>query len=286
MKPAIAVRDLGIRFFLSHYRNPTVHSGLVRFLRGRRKPEEFWALRHVSFEVPVGSVLGIIGSNGSGKSTMLRVLSRILAPDEGEIEIRGRVSSLISLGAGFQPNLSGIENIFYNGMLLGLSRAEIDRKLQSIVEFTDLGDRIDTPIGTYSSGMRARLGFSIAIHVEPEIVVVDEVLAVGDAKFKEKCKTKFEELFARGATVVMVQHSMEAILELCAQCLWIDRGTLRMAPAEPEDVVRAYLESQGAPLPDMLTHPEIYAERKRERERIREQLATEPLAPPRAITSL
>lgn len=244
---AIRARDLGIRFFIRHQRSPTVHSGLVRFIRRRPGPEEFWALRNVSFEVPTGRVFGIIGANGSGKSTLLRVLARIYAPDEGEVEIRGKVSSLITLGAGFQVQLSGLENIQYNGMLLGLTRPQVQARLKDIVEFADLGSFIDAPVRTYSSGMRARLGFSVAVHVDPEIVVVDEVLVVGDAQFRQRCADKMKELFSQGTTVVMVQHSMEAIVEMCHQAMWLERGAVREI-GRPYDVVKSYLTSRGIPM--------------------------------------
>jgi lipopolysaccharide transport system ATP-binding protein len=243
---AIRVKDLGIRFLIRHQRAPTVHSGLVRFLKRGGKPEEFWALRNVSFEVGSGRVFGIIGPNGSGKSTMLRVLSRILAPDEGEVELRGQVSSLLSLGAGFHAELTGLENITYNGILLGLSRQEIERRKDKIIEFSGLGARIDTPVRTYSTGMRARLGFSVAVHVDPEILVVDEVLVVGDARFRERCANKMRELFSAGATVVMVQHNLEAVLQMCHECLWLQDGSIRQL-GRPLDVVNAYLASQDLP---------------------------------------
>lgn len=241
---AIRAKDVGIRFMIRHQRAPTIHSGIVRRLK-RAGMEEFWALRNVTFDVPVGSAFGMIGSNGSGKSTMLRVLARILAPDEGEVEVRGRASALISLGAGFEPELSGRENIFFNGMLLGLSREEIEERLDAIIAFADLpGNFIDAPVRTYSSGMRARVGFSVAVHVDPEILIVDEVLTVGDARFRTKCKEKFKELFGKGTTVIMVQHNLETILELTQEVLWLDRGHLMML-GRPAAVVRAYLESQG-----------------------------------------
>lgn len=245
MDAAVSVRNVGVRFLIRHLRAPTVHSGLVRYLRRRPSAEEFWALRGVSFDVPTGRVLGIIGPNGSGKSTMLRVLARILAPDEGEVAVRGRVSSLISLGAGFEPTLSGIENIYFNGMLMGLSRTEINRRLEQIIDYAELpGKFIDAPVRTYSSGMRARLGFSVAVHVDPEILIVDEVLTVGDAKFREKCRRTFQELFGRGATVVMVQHNLDVITSLCQETIWLERGGIR-ARGEPNEIVAAYLESQG-----------------------------------------
>jgi homopolymeric O-antigen transport system ATP-binding protein len=243
---AIRVNDLGIRFLIRHQKAPTVHSGLVRYLKREGKPEEMWALRHVSVEIPSGSVFGIIGQNGSGKSTMLRVLSRILAPDEGQIELRGQVSSLLSLGAGFQPELTGLENITYNGILLGLSKQEIERRKDTIIEFSGLGGRIDTPVRTYSTGMKARLGFSVAVHVDPEILVVDEVLVVGDARFRERCANKMRELFSAGATVVMVQHNLEAVLQMCHRCLWLQDGMMRML-GDPLEVVNTYLASQDLP---------------------------------------
>lgn len=243
---AIKAEDVGIRFVIRHTKSPTIHSGITRFLKGKNPPEPFWALRNVSFEVPRGRVFGIIGANGSGKSTMLRTLARIYAPDEGTIRLRGKVSSLITLGAGFNPNLSGEQNIFYNGLLLGLSRQEIARKYQAIADFADLGDFIDAPVRTYSSGMRARLGFSVAVHVEPEILVVDEVLVVGDAAFRQKCADKMKELFQGGTTVVMVQHNMDAIVSMCHEAMWLDKGSIREI-GKPIEVVNHYLTSRKLP---------------------------------------
>jgi ABC-type polysaccharide/polyol phosphate transport system ATPase subunit len=245
---AIRARDLGLRFRIrAHQGPPTVHSGIVRFLKHRQPSKEFWALRHLTFDVAKGSVLGVIGSNGSGKSTLLRVLARIHAPDEGELAIRGKVSSLITLGAGFNANLSGMENIRYNALLLGLTKQDIADKLDDIVKFAELGDFINAPVRTYSSGMRARLGFSVAIHVDPEILVVDEVLAVGDARFRQRCAEKMQELFSRGVTVVLVNHSMEAILQMSHRCMWLDKGAIKKL-GEPVDVVKEYLTFSGLPM--------------------------------------
>lgn len=242
---AIRGEDVGVRFHIRHH-TPTVHSGLVRFLKKGPKPDEFWALRHIDFEIPQGSVFGFIGANGSGKSTMLRAIARIYHPDEGSLQVRGKVSNLISLGAGFEKTLSGMENITYNGMLLGLTRQEIERKREAIIEFADIGKFINAPVRTYSSGMRARLGFSIAVHVDPEILVVDEVLVVGDAAFRQKCSEKIRELFGNGATVVMVQHNMDVIVEMCQKVMWLDKGQCRME-GDPLTVANVYLESRGLP---------------------------------------
>jgi ABC-type polysaccharide/polyol phosphate transport system ATPase subunit len=191
-------------------------------------------------------VFGIIGSNGSGKSTLLRTLARIYFPDEGDLEIRGKVSSLITLGAGFQLELTGMENIYYNGMIMGLSKAEIEKKKDAIIDFADIGAFINEPVRTYSSGMRARLGFSVAVHVDPQILVVDEVLVVGDAAFRQRGADKMRELFKKGTTVVMVQHNMDVIVELCQRVMWLDKGHIQTI-GEPLEVVNAYLTSRNLP---------------------------------------
>jgi ABC-2 type transport system ATP-binding protein len=245
-QPAIRARNLGIRFFLRGQVNPTVHSAIARFIKHRPSRRDFWALRNVTFEIPQGQVFGVIGSNGSGKSTLLRTLARIYYPDEGDLEIRGKVSSLITLGAGFQLELSGMQNIFYNGMILGLTKAEIEKKKDAIIDFADLGTFINEPVRTYSSGMRARLGFSVAVHVDPQILVVDEVLVVGDAAFRQRCADKMRELFTQGTTVVMVQHNMDVILEMCQRVMWLDKGQIQQIGA-PLEVVNAYLESRNLP---------------------------------------
>lgn len=245
---AIRARNLGLRFWLKGTRDATVHSRISHFLQRKPPMEEHWAVRNLSFDVARGEVLGVIGSNGSGKSTLLRVLARIYHPDEGEVMIRGKVSSLITLGSGFQGQLTGRQNIQYNGLLLGLSRDQITSRLDSMIEFAELGKFIDQPVRTYSSGMRARLGFSVAVHVDPEILVVDEVLVVGDARFRQRCADKMRELFERGTTVVMVQHNMEAILQMSHRCMWLDKGSQRMI-GKPQEVVEAYLKSSGQKLP-------------------------------------
>lgn len=200
------------------------------------------ALEDVSFTVEAGQSLGIVGSNGSGKSTLLKVLSGILKPERGKVEINGRVAALIELGAGFHPEISGRENIYINGAVLGLSRREIDKRYDEIVEFSGLADFIEEPVKNYSSGMYVRLGFSVAIHTDPDVLLIDEVLAVGDAAFSHRCLRRIEELLGTGRTVVMVSHSLELIESLSDTVLWLDHGRVAGAGA-PRQVVDAYRQA-------------------------------------------
>ncbi|MGI9034362.1 MAG: ABC transporter ATP-binding protein [Acidimicrobiales bacterium] len=222
---AITVDAVSKRFRLYHERNQSLKSALLQRRRGRF--EEFWALRDVSLDVPRGTAMGLIGENGSGKSTLLKCMARILRPDSGHISTDGKVSALLELGAGFHHELSGRENVYLNGSILGLSKKELDRKFDEIVGFAGLERFIDTPVKNYSSGMYLRLGFSVAINVNPDVLLVDEVLAVGDENFQRRCRTKFEELRAAGKTVVLVSHALETIRELCGLAAWLDGGTLR-----------------------------------------------------------
>jgi lipopolysaccharide transport system ATP-binding protein len=185
-----------------------------------------WALRDISHEIKRGEVVGVIGGNGAGKSTLLKILSRITEPTEGEVEIHGRVGSLLEVGTGFHPDLTGRENIFLNGAILGMRRAEIQRKFADIVRFAEIDDFIDTPVRHYSSGMYVRLGFAVAAHMEPEILIVDEVLAVGDAQFQRKCLGKLDDVARSGRTVLFVSHNMAAIQRLCTSALLLQRGRL------------------------------------------------------------
>jgi lipopolysaccharide transport system ATP-binding protein len=206
--------------------------------------EDFWALRDVSFEVKPGERLGIIGRNGAGKSTMLKVLSRITEPTTGRIHIRGRVAVLLEVGTGFHPELTGRENIFLNGTILGMTRAEIQKKFDAIVDFAEIENFLDTPVKRYSSGMYVRLAFAVAAHLEPEILVVDEVLAVGDANFQKKSLGKMESVAKEGRTVLFVSHNLGAIQNLCSSCILLDQGKL-VEYGEPSKVVSRYL-SEGA----------------------------------------
>lgn len=191
--------------------------------------EEFWALRGVDFEIRQGDVMGVIGRNGAGKSTLLKVLSRITEPSEGRVGIRGRVASLLEVGTGFHPELTGRENIYLNGAILGMTRAEIRRKFDEIVDFAEVERFLDTPVKRYSSGMYVRLAFAVAAHLEPEILVVDEVLAVGDAEFQKKCLGKMQDVAGHGRTILFVSHNMAAVKSLCNRGLLLENGTVRLA---------------------------------------------------------
>src|SRR6187455_2626417 len=210
-------------------------------LLGDLKPDEtFQALRNVSFSVPKGCTYGVIGSNGSGKSTLLKCVAGITRPTEGEVKVDGRISALIELGAGFHPEISGRENIFINGIMLGLSKKEILRRFDEIVEFAEMQDFIDAPVKTYSSGMYMRLGFAVAVHVDPEVLLVDEVLAVGDQGFTHKCLDKFAEFRRRNKSILLVTHSLDLVEKFCDQALWLEKG--RTADrGDPKRVVDAYL---------------------------------------------
>lgn len=197
---------------------------------------DFWALRNVSFQVPHGQVLGIIGANGAGKSTLLKLLSRIIKPNRGRIRVDGRLRALIEVAAGFHPDLTGRENIYLNGAILGMGKREIDRKFDEIVEFSGIEAFLDTPVKRYSSGMYARLGFAVAAHLDPEILVVDEVLAVGDAEFQQKCLGKMSEVSHSGRTVLFVSHNMGAVQFLCNRCLVLDRGEKSFEGSAPEAI--------------------------------------------------
>ena len=209
----------------------------------KKLEKEFvWALKNISLKVKKGEIIGIIGNNGSGKSTLLKILSRITAPESGEIKIYGRTGSLLEVGTGFHPELTGIENIYLNGAILGMTKSEIDQKFEKIIEFSEVSDYVDTPVKRYSSGMTVRLAFSVAAHLDPEILIVDEVLAVGDASFQRKCIEKMKEISTvSDKTILFVSHNMETIKNLCERVILLNNGVLEM-DGEPEAVVNHYLE--------------------------------------------
>lgn len=237
---AVRAEHIGKKFRLYKERNQTIKSAVMR---GRRSiHEDFWALNDVTFDVPVGSTFGLIGSNGSGKSTLLKCLAKIYYPDRGTITATGRVASLLEVGSGFHQELSGRENIFLNGSILGMSKKEITRKFDEIVDFSGVEQFIDQPVKNYSSGMYVRLGFSVAINVDPDTLVVDEVLAVGDAEFQEKCRLKFVDFRNQGKTVILVSHSMGTVDAMCDRAAWLRHGDL-VQVGDAKETVKAYLDS-------------------------------------------
>ena len=236
---AVLVDGLGKRFRLTHDRNWTLKATVLAGHRTRY--EEFWALRGVDLDIPHGSTFGIIGGNGSGKSTLLKVLAGILRPDEGTATVSGRLSALLELGAGFHPELTGRENVYLNGAILGFTSKEIRRRFDDIVGFAELDRFIDEPVRNYSSGMYVRLGFSVAIHVEPEILLVDEVLAVGDHTFQKRCLDRFAQLKAEGRTIILVSHDLDMVGWLCEQTAWIQQGTLQAVGPSPK-VIEQFLD--------------------------------------------
>jgi lipopolysaccharide transport system ATP-binding protein len=247
-EPALEIRDLVKRYRLGEQDvlHASLREALARAARApfrRRRREELEALAGVSFDVAQGQVLGIIGRNGAGKTTLLKILSGVTEPTAGEARVRGRVGSLLEVGTGFHPDLTGRENVFFNGAILGMKRREIARKFDEIVAFAEVERFIDTPVKRYSSGMQLRLAFAVAAHLEPEILIVDEVLAVGDAAFQRKCLGKMGEVSGHGRTVLLVSHNMSAITALADRCLWLDAGRVRRI-GEPSAVVAEYL-SEG-----------------------------------------
>ena len=250
MSNAIEVQDLSKRYRLGQMQAAygTLRDSLTRTaarLTGHEQGhnrEEIWALRDVSFTVREGEVLGVIGRNGAGKSTLLKVLTRITSPTSGRAVIRGRVGSLLEVGTGFNSELTGRENVFLNGSILGMKRREIQRKLDDIIEFSGIEKFMDTPVKRYSSGMYVRLAFSVAAHLEPEILLVDEVLAVGDAEFQQRCLGRMETFSGTGRTVLFVSHNMQTINQLCDRAIWLDGGKIA-DDGDPSDVVTHYLRT-------------------------------------------
>jgi lipopolysaccharide transport system ATP-binding protein len=260
MVRAVRVEGLGKRYRLEGgggdcYRYRSLREDLARWakvplrlLRGGTSPkgEDFWALREISFELESGEVLGIIGRNGAGKSTLLKVLSRITSPTTGHVELRGRVGSLLEVGTGFHPELTGRENVFLNGSILGMTRREIGRKFDEIVAFAEVEKFLDTPVKRYSSGMYVRLAFAVAAHLEPEILIVDEVLAVGDAAFQKKCLNKMGDAAGQGRTILFVSHNMGAVQNLCRRGVLLEHGRVQMLGTAREVAARYLAASEAA----------------------------------------
>ena len=234
----IEIKNVSKSFKLYHDKATTLKERLL-FLRSS-KADVFWALKDINLTIESGKTVGLIGHNGSGKSTLLKLITKIIYPTSGEIITHGRVSSLLELGAGFHPDFTGRENIYINASIFGLSRKEIDSKLESIIEFSELRDFIDSPIRTYSSGMYTRLAFSVAVHVSPDILLIDEILAVGDINFQKKCIAKIKEFKKKGVTMVFVSHNMNDVLEICDSVVWLDKGRM-IEYGDTETIAKKYL---------------------------------------------
>ena len=238
----VKVHDLGIKFRMAKRRRAGALDFILERRRARnrqRSRNEFWALRHVSFTVERGETLGIIGRNGSGKSTLLRVIAGVYPPDEGKVSVDGEVSTLFSLGTGFNSELSGRDNIYLDGIMIGLSKMQIDGIIDGIIEFTELGDFIDMPVRTYSTGMRARLGFAIAVNSDKDILLIDEIMSVGDAAFRQKADVEMSRIIGE-KTVLLVSHNTNTIKRFANKVIWLDKGIMA-AMGEPEDVTKQYL---------------------------------------------
>lgn len=238
----VSVSDVSMRFRMEDNRATSLKEFVTRKLRGDIKTTDFWALRNISFSVCEGEVLGIIGRNGSGKSTLLKIISGILKPTEGSVRCAGNIVPMLELGSGFDMEMTGRENIFLNGAILGYSEAFLKEKYDEILAFSELGEFINVPIRNYSSGMLARLAFSVATVVDPQILIVDEILSVGDEVFQEKSRARMMELMGGGTTVLFVSHSLSQIREMCHRVLWLDRGEQKMF-GETEAVCDAYARS-------------------------------------------
>ena len=238
--PVIDLRDVSVRYRVPQERVLTFKEYLIRWLRGRVVIEELHALSHVNLQVGRGEAVGIIGRNGAGKTTLMKVIARVLRPTSGSVTVRGVVAPL-EIGTGFDTELTGRENVFLNGAIMGRSRREMERRLPDIVAFAELEHFIDAPLRTYSTGMVARLGFAVATDLQPEILLVDEVLSVGDIEFQQKCTARMGEFLARGATLLFVSHDPQQVVELCKRAVWIHDGRVVMDGASA-DVVRAFVD--------------------------------------------
>jgi ABC-type polysaccharide/polyol phosphate transport system ATPase subunit len=239
--PSIKVEDVSITYRTSYEKRPTLKNTLVRLGRRERLVREIEAVKSVSFEVAHGTVLGIVGANGAGKSTLVRTIAGILPPTEGRVEVMGRVSTLLALGVGFNRDLSGRENVILGGLAAGLDRDHLEEKYDEIVAFAELEEFMDLPMRTYSSGMYGRLGFSVAVHMDPDILLIDEALSVGDARFRKKSARKMRELCGGGRTIVLVSHALGTINDLCDAAVWMHKGELQRQ-GEPQAVIDAYTQ--------------------------------------------
>jgi len=240
-EPIVRLDHVGVRYRVAQERIASFKEYAIRRVKGQVRYQDFWALQEVNLSIQPGEVFGIIGPNGAGKSTLLKVIARVLRPTRGRVRIRGRLAPLLELGAGFDPELTGRENVYLNGAILGFTKAEIERLYDGIVDFSGLGDFIDAPLRTYSTGMYARLGFAVATAERPDILIVDEILGVGDAEFQTKSFERIQGFRASGATILLVSHSLERVQEVCSRAMWLDRGQV-VSLGSAQAVVSQYLE--------------------------------------------
>jgi ABC-2 type transport system ATP-binding protein/lipopolysaccharide transport system ATP-binding protein len=239
MLPVINLENISVQYHLPEERIGTLKEYAIRLFQRRLEYKTFWALQGVNIQIQKGEFFGIIGRNGAGKSTLLKVISRVLIPTQGRVRIRGKVSPLLELGAGFHPELTGRENIFLNGTLLGHSHSDVQDHLKEIIGFSELDRFMDAPLRTYSSGMGARLGFAVATAWKPEILILDEILSVGDEAFQQKCRKKMDEFRDGEVTSILVTHDMQTLESLCTRAVWLDRGSIR-AMGQVGEVIKAY----------------------------------------------
>ena len=239
----IRLENVGVRYRIASERVATFKEYMIRRFQGQIKLGDFWALRQVDLKIYKGEMIGLIGPNGAGKSTLLKLIARVMRPTKGRVLVKGKVAPLLEFGAGFHPDLTGRENIFLNGALLGFTNDQMQEKFDRIVEFAELWEFIDVPVRNYSSGMTARLGFAIATDINPDILILDEVLSVGDEAFQRKSLSRMEGFRHLGATIILVSHNMDPILEMCQRTVWLDHGQVKMVGASGE-VVEAYREAQ------------------------------------------
>jgi teichoic acid transport system ATP-binding protein len=255
----VRIQKLGVQYFIGRHRD-NLKSRVIDTVLNRRHKDEFWALRDIDVSFYAGEIIGIIGSNGAGKTTLCRVISKLIRPDEGRADVFGTVSALFALGMGFKRHLSGRENIYINGLMLGFSKHQLSRLASEIIEFSDLGDFIDQPLKYYSSGMKSRLGFSIAAVMEPDILVLDEALSAGDLRFSEKAGNRLKEVIGRSKLVILVTHNMDFAEKFCTRTIWLHQGTVR-ADGMPDEVIKKYMESS------------LYTPRKKKRITLKETVA-------------
>ncbi len=242
-KVMVSVDNVSMRFNLGQEKIDSLKEYAIKFVKRQLHYKEFWALNNISLEVKKGEVFGIVGYNGSGKSTLLKIIAGVMKPTKGQVKVRGTMAPLIELGAGFDPNLTGRENVYLNGAILGYKKQDLEKNFDDILNFSELGEFIDVPVKNYSSGMVARLAFSIATIVKPEILIVDEVLSVGDYKFQEKCQNKLRGMIEDGVTVLFVSHSIKQVAEICDRVAWIHKGDLKMV-GNAQEVCQIFLNNK------------------------------------------